>query len=293
MATKVVYKQGTKETYLGIAQKLPNALYFCTDTKELFRGDDLLSDGVRLVTSFSELPQIKHAADGILYFCEDSGCGYILNRTRDAWGIALHGIDNETIEINENGMFAVKAIPIGQVTGLEERLSAVEKSIVAGAPIATKNTIGLVKPGEDFNIEEDGTLSLLAIPQTKIAGLEDRLSTIEKAQVGGVHYKGSVPTAEDLPSNAVCGDLYEVEADNSEWCWNGEKWFEYGKTTNLSLLATTEINEEQFEIKNKTLNIIDIDSSVVTYRDKSLRDVIDELSRSMIWEDMAEEVDSA
>lgn len=293
MATKVAYKQGTKKTYLGLAQKLPNALYFCTDTKELFRGDDLLSDGVRLVASFSALPQFEQAADGILYFCEDSGCGYVLNETRDAWIVVLHGADGETIEVNENGMLAVKAIPIGKVSGLEERISAVEKSILAGAPIATKGTAGIVKPGEDFAIDKDGTLSLVEIPQTKITGLEERLSNIEKTQVGGVHYKGSVKTVEDLPGDAVCGDLYEVEADNSEWCWNGEKWFEYGKTTNLSPLANAEVNEKQFEIKGKTLNIIDVDSDVVTHRNKSLRDVIDELSRSLVWEDMAEEVDPA
>ena len=58
--------------------------------------------------------------------------------------------------------------------------------------------------------------------------LNERLQAVENAIVGGVHYKGSVPTVDDLPTNAAQGDMYEVVADGSEWAFNGEKWFEYG-----------------------------------------------------------------
>lgn len=58
--------------------------------------------------------------------------------------------------------------------------------------------------------------------------LEQRLTDVERQVVGGIHYKGSVPTVADLPTNAVQGDLYEIEADGAEYCWNGEQWFKYG-----------------------------------------------------------------
>ena len=48
MAVKVRYKQGTKQQYLALPERLSNALYWCTDTRELFKGDQLYSDGVRL-----------------------------------------------------------------------------------------------------------------------------------------------------------------------------------------------------------------------------------------------------
>lgn len=51
-------------------------------------------------------------------------------------------------------------------------------------PIATKEQAGIVKPGEEFVVGEDGTLSLNAVETTKIAGLDERLSAIEKAVVG-------------------------------------------------------------------------------------------------------------
>lgn len=70
-----------------------------------------------------------------------------------------------------------------------------------------------------------------------VVGLKDKLEAIEKSMVGGIRYKGSVPTVADLPSEAVQGDLYEVTEDNSEWCFNGEKWFEYGKTNSFTPVA--------------------------------------------------------
>jgi hypothetical protein len=71
----------------------------------------------------------------------------------------------------------------------------------------------------------------------KIVGLADRLAMIENTSIGGIHYRGSVATVADLPSDAIQGDLYEVLEDNSEWCFNGEKWFEYGHTVDFSPIA--------------------------------------------------------
>ena len=75
----------------------------------------------------------------------------------------------------------------------------------------------------------------LFVKPVDMTGVENRLTAVEgsiaKLQddiVGGIRYKGAVTTVDDLPANAKQGDLYEVTADGSEWCYNGEKWFEYG-----------------------------------------------------------------
>lgn len=109
---KVSYKQGLKSTYLSLPTRDPNALYFCTDTKELFRGDDLYSDGVRFVSSYGLLPDFSVAADGILYFCEDLCCGYVLNDIRNKWICVIHGVDNETIAIDDKGLAYIKKMPL-------------------------------------------------------------------------------------------------------------------------------------------------------------------------------------
>lgn len=128
-------------------------------------------------------------------------------------------------------MIAVKAIPLTSVTGLEEKFVEVEQQIVESRnPIATTSEAGIVKASDEIAVAADGTMSVVAVPIVKITDLEDRLTNIEQLLVGGVHYKGSVTTVEELPADAKQGDLYEISADGSEWCFNGEQWFEYGTT---------------------------------------------------------------
>lgn len=92
--------------------------------------------------------------------------------------------------------------------------------------------------GNLIAVKDDGLfVSVDSMPIDKIVGLADRLDAIEQSVVGGVRYKGSVATVDELPVDALQGDMYEVIADNSEWCFNGEKWFEYGHTVDYSPIA--------------------------------------------------------
>lgn len=269
---KVRYVQGKKASYLALGSYDSMALYFCTDTNELFKGDQLYSDGVRIVLNYASLPEFSVAADGILYYCKDNGCGYVLNEERNGWLSVIHGIDNETIELNDSGLMAVAAVPIAKVTGLAEELQRIEAVAIAGGSIATAESAGVVKPGSEFAVADDGTMSLVAVEITKVTGLEERLSAVEKAVVGGVHYRGAVDTVDDLPADASEGDLYEVYADNSEWCFNGEKWFEYGKTSGIDLSGYAEKDEVRtiakmvdYEISHKP------DGAIVNYTDDEIR----------------------
>lgn len=87
------------------------------------------------------------------------------------------------------------------------------------------------QPGNALVAVEGG----LFVEQVDLAGVENRLTAVEgsiaqlqKDIAGGIRYKGTVTTKDDLPTDAKQGDLYEVTDDGSEWCYNGEKWFEYG-----------------------------------------------------------------
>lgn len=90
---------------------------------------------------------------------------------------------------------------------------------------------------DTITVDENGLVGVDAIPIEKVTGLTDELARIEQTAVGGVHYRGSVATTDDLPADAEQGDLYEVTADNSEWCFNGTEWFEYGSTSDIDLSA--------------------------------------------------------
>lgn len=178
---KVRYVQGKKASYLALGSYDPLALYFCTDTDELFKGDQLYSDGVRIVLNYESLPAFSTAADGILYYCKADGSGYVLNEARNGWLTVIHGVDNESIELNDSGLMAVAAVPIAKVTGLADELKRIEAVAVAAGEIATAEQAGIVKPGSEFAVGEDGTLSLVAVEISKVTGLEDRLTVIEKA----------------------------------------------------------------------------------------------------------------
>lgn len=76
---------GSKKQYLGLTKYDPLALYFCYDTRELFWGDLLLSDGMRVVATFANLPATQEAADGIVYFVTETRNGYVLSNDRTEW----------------------------------------------------------------------------------------------------------------------------------------------------------------------------------------------------------------
>lgn len=83
-------KQNEREEYDD------NALYFCTDSGALYRGNQLLSDGARIVGSYSDLPDFSVAADGIIYYTLDTRNGYLLNQTKDGWISIINQSSEET-----------------------------------------------------------------------------------------------------------------------------------------------------------------------------------------------------
>ena len=170
--------------------------------------------------------------------------------TKDS--LALYWIAETSELYKGDQLFGTGAIATQAAAGL---LSAEDKAKLDALTSATTQTLTPVdgtisiadnkigvkvstSTGNLIAVKDDGLFAAVeSLSIDKIVGLEDRLSAIEKASVGGVHYKGSVATLENLPVDAVQGDLYEVLEDNSEWCFNGEKWFEYGHTVDFSPIA--------------------------------------------------------
>ena len=126
---QLIYKYGAKAKYLSLTERSNDTLYFCTDTCELFKGNDLYTDGIRQVDNFASLPIFTQAADGKLYYCKDTGCGYVLNETHNGWVQVIHGIDNRTIGIDNDGLMYVKAVSMDAVLGLQDKLNAITNKI--------------------------------------------------------------------------------------------------------------------------------------------------------------------
>ncbi len=135
-------------------------------------------------------------------------------------------------------LFGTGAIATEQVAGLLSAEDYAElKKLIAAGPASTLTPVdgSLVISDSKIGVNiSKATNNLLAVNSDGLFAtidlqpIEQRLAEVEKQVVGGIHYKGSVPTVEDLPTNPAQGDLYEIAADGSEYCWNGEKWFAYG-----------------------------------------------------------------
>lgn len=115
MAKNVRFVRTTKKKWLDRDIYDPFALYFCEDTGEVFKGESILTDGIRIVSTYVDLPEYICAADGVLYYVEDTKSGYVLNKTRDDWcqiifEPALVDIDDKIIENIKNNEETKQAI---------------------------------------------------------------------------------------------------------------------------------------------------------------------------------------
>ena len=140
------------------------------------------------------------------------------------------------------------------VAGSNLNLTSVDGTIVITDEDDNTKSIGVAistVPGNLIEVKDDGLfVSVDSILIDNVVGLKDRLEAVEGALVGGIRYKGSVDTVENLPENAKQGDLYEVLADNSEWCFNGEKWFKYGSSS-----VFTPVAGDGIEVIDSTISV--------------------------------------
>jgi hypothetical protein len=189
MAQNVIFKIGTRAQFDAIVAKNQNTLYWLRDTQELYKGDILFGKGALA----------SETAAGLLS-AED------YKKLQEL--IATGG----TVDLTPvDGSIVIKDKKIGV------GLSAVEGNI-----LSIKND-GLFATVDTKPIE-----NRLTAVEGRLDPVEQDIANLKQSIVGSIRYMGSVQTYDDLPDDAKQGDLYEVISDGSEWCFNGNKWFEYG-----------------------------------------------------------------
>lgn len=155
---------GTKAQYLSLATpRNPLGLYFCADTKELFWGDKLLTDGTRIVATEVDLPNLAQAADGITYFVEATRNGYVISPDRARWiqvihapesGDSVKAISFAGIELEEvDGVFTIDRRCAREALGFEVPEGMEDEEI----EIVTKKYIDerlSEIPGADIDLSE-------------------------------------------------------------------------------------------------------------------------------------------
>lgn len=153
MAQNVRFYSGTKQQYLGLTTYNPLALYFCTDTGELYRGDQCLSDGIRIVPTHADLPELSCAADGIVYFIHDSHNGYMLSPDRTEWLQTIYAPAMDAYVVPESEIYKT-VTTVGAVRDIEAKIYQRIEEVAAGG--ATAN----LTPVDGSLIIKDNTIDI-------------------------------------------------------------------------------------------------------------------------------------
>lgn len=136
----VKFYTGTKEQYLSLASHNPLALYFCDDTGELFKGDILLSDGVRIVPTRADLPECNCAADGVVYYIADTKNGYMLSPDRTEWLQTIYAPVTDVSIIPEGEEYNV-VTTVGAVRDIEKKIYERIEEISVGGGLSNLTAI--------------------------------------------------------------------------------------------------------------------------------------------------------
>ena len=155
---------GVREQYDQIGKHNPLGLYFCADTRELFWGDKLLSDGIRVVRSKEELPSFATAAEGVIYYVVDSREGYVISATRDSWMRIIYAptADISAVPDSEADRTTVSVTALREIENtIYEKLASIEAlnkvKEISFAGVALDRADGV------FSIDRDSALKALGI----------------------------------------------------------------------------------------------------------------------------------
>jgi hypothetical protein len=111
----------TKEKWLNRDTYDENALYFCLDTNEMFKGANTYTDGMRVIPTKADLPECPCAADGIVYFVAETGSGYMMAPDRSGWLQTIYAPVTDAYTIPESEMYST-VTTVGAVRDIEKKI---------------------------------------------------------------------------------------------------------------------------------------------------------------------------
>ena len=133
----VRFFSGTRQQYDSLpTPRNPLGLYFCSDTHELFWADRLLTDGMRVVATYADLPDPTKAADGVVYYVNDTRNGYVVPHGTNKWLQTIYAPVQDVTKVPESDIYntvttvgAVRDIAAeiyGEIEELDARIADIE-----------------------------------------------------------------------------------------------------------------------------------------------------------------------
>ena len=122
----------TKTKYLNRDTYDSTALYFCEDTGEIFKGNILFTDGIRIVPTRADLPECPCAADGVVYYVAETKNGYMMAPDRSGWLQTIYAPVTDVSTIPEGEEYNV-VTTVGAVRDIEKEIYAyVDEQVGSG-----------------------------------------------------------------------------------------------------------------------------------------------------------------
>lgn len=111
----------TKEKWLNREIYDENALYFCQDTNEIFKGSEVYTDGMRVVPTYDDLPSCPCAADGVVYYITETRNGYTLSPDRTEWLQTIYAPVTDAYVVPESEIYNT-VTTVGAVRDIEKKI---------------------------------------------------------------------------------------------------------------------------------------------------------------------------
>lgn len=168
----------------------------------------------------------------------------------------------------------IKALLSGKVDVVEGKQLSTEDYTTA-----EKTKLAGIAEGAQVNVIETVKLNGSALAVTEKGVNIDLSSYALKADIASVYrVMGSVATYDALPTDPAVGDVYNIEADGSNYVWTGTAWDALGGTVDLSGFYT------------KT----EVDSALALKADKTaLESAVNTINGELALKAVKTEVDSA
>jgi hypothetical protein len=117
----VRFVRTTKERWLNRDAYDPLALYFCEDTGEMFKGDQVYTDAVRVIPTKADLPACPCAADGIVYYVTETRNGYVMAPDRSEWLQTIYAPATDAYTVPESEIYNT-VTTVGAVRDIEQAI---------------------------------------------------------------------------------------------------------------------------------------------------------------------------
>ena len=219
-----------------------DALYFCTDTRELFKGSALYTEPARFVSAVPATP-----AQGVLYILPSgeiqafNGSSVVTvalpTTTYTTNGIITASDTDSTLPSSKRVYETISSITQDAATQTWVNTQLQNYAPLA-SPVLTGTPTAPTAAAADSSTQIATTAFVAGEIATAVAGL-----------AGALHFKGVKPTVADLPASGNTeGDVWQVttnpQGTDSEYVWTlnasqaGGEWVELGAVIDLSAYLT-------------------------------------------------------